>query len=187
MCVRSGTCASSTSKKRTCFLFFPSCVSTFNSGRSFSTIFKTVCGTETMEKNGNVKNVTRVVVTEHSEFQYKLYRILDVGHHEDLIRWQDHGVRINDNERFGEEILKEWYGYGEKAMKFSSFRRQLNRYGFHTETRTCPINNNRYFYFRSENFQQGSPESLAKMQPKKKPRVRRAKSAASKKRSPRTL
>ena len=143
---------------------------------------------DTMEKNhANVKRAP-VVVTDRSEFQYVLYNILDVGGHEDLIRWQDHGtaVRINDNERFAEEILKERYGYGEDTMKFASFRRQLNRYGFNTETRLCPINNSTYFSFWSENFQQGSPELLAKMQPNKK-KKRQAKLAASKmKKSPRT-
>ena len=43
-----------------------------------------------------------------------------------------------------------------------------------------------YFSFWSENFQQGSPELLAKMQPNKK-KKRQAKLAASKmKKSPRT-
>ena len=143
-----------------------------------------------MEKNNpNVGTAAaHIVVTDRSEFQYVLYNILDVGGHEDLIRWQDDGVAVriddNDNERFAEEILKERYGYGEKAMKFSSFRRQLNRYGFHTETRLCPINNYKYFFFWSENFQNGSPALLAKMHPKKK--KRQAKLAASKKKSPRT-
>ena len=137
-----------------------------------------------MEKN-NPNNVGReeaahVVVMGRlpSEFHYVLYNILEVGGHEDLIWWQDQGVavRIDYNERFAEEILKERYGYGEKSMKFSSFRRQLNRYGFHTETRLCPINNYKYFFFWSENFQNGRPELLAKMHPKKKKKKRQIQS-----------
>lgn len=120
-----------------------------------------------MEKN----NPNEVVMGRlPSEFHYILYNILHVGGHEDLIHWQDHGVavRIDNIERFAEEILKERYGYGEDVMKFNSFRRQLNRYGFQTKTRLCPINNYKYLFFWSENFQNGHIELLAKMHPKKK-------------------
>ena len=102
---------------------------------------------------------------KHSpEFQYILYGILKSGRHDDILSWHDGGksVLVTDIDRFTNEILRDYYGHGQRPLKFLSFKRQLHRYGFHAETRLSD-KNTKTFYFRSEKFQKDRLDLLNTM------------------------
>ena len=102
---------------------------------------------------------------KHSpEFQYILYSILKSGRHDDILSWHDGGksVLVADIDRFTNEILRDYYGHGQRPLKFSSFKRQLHRYGFHAETRLSD-KNTKTFYFRTEKFQKDRLDLLNTM------------------------
>lgn len=69
-----------------------------------------------------------------STFPVKLYRMLELAdkyskHYDSIITaWQDHGrcFRIHDKKRLEEELLHLFFN----TMKYSSFRRSLNHWGF---------------------------------------------------------
>ena len=64
-------------------------------------------------------------------FPSKLYKCLvdaEKGGFSDVISWQQDGMsfKVHNQERFGNEILPMYFG----AIKFKSWQRQLNLYGF---------------------------------------------------------
>ena len=100
-----------------------------------------------------------------SEFQYILFGILNSGRYDHIISWCDSGeaVLIRDIDRFTNEILRDYFGRGQRPLKFPSFKRHLHRYGFHNETRRSRKKKTKTLYFCSDNFQKSRPDLLGNM------------------------
>lgn len=127
----------------------------------------TVSITSTRTNAGN--NILTPTSKDCSEFPCILYGILNSGRHDDVISWHDGGkaVLVTDLDRFANEILRDYFGHGQRPLKMLSFKRQLHRYGFHAETRLSN-QSNKIFFFCSKNFQKERPDLLNTMRVQKK-------------------
>lgn len=110
--------------------------------------------------------------SKNSDFQYTLYIVLESGRHDDIVSWCEGGmaVLITDIDRFTDEVLRNHFGQGRRPIKFSSFKKQLRRYSFRSETRHSYAKVTKNFYFCNENFQKGRQDLLNMMHPKDRKR-----------------
>ena len=116
--------------------------------------------------NTGTANALAPSAKNYSEFQYILHSILEKGRHDDIIDWCEGGmaVLVTDLDRFTNEILRDYFGHGHRPIKFSSFKKQLRRYGFHSETRHSYAKVST-FYFSNDNFRTRRKDLLKMMHP----------------------
>ena len=116
--------------------------------------------------NTGTANARAPSAKNYSEFQYVLHSILEKGRHDDIIDWCEGGmaVLVTDVDRFTDEILRCDFARGRRPIKFSSFRKQLRRYGFRSETRHSYAKVST-LYFCNDNFQKGRHDLLKMMHP----------------------
>ena len=89
-------------------------------------------------------------------FISKLYGILEVAEHEDMVAWKSDSIfMIKDKDRFCDEVLPKYF----RHTNFNSFIRQLNMYDFH-KSRNKFAEEHEYFH---PYFKRGQPALLSKI------------------------